>query len=121
MKAIILAAGIALLSPIANSQGNQTETVQQPIHARQLDGYVRLRYDQSGIPDVHIDECDAGWKHVLASTTTDDRGHFHLKPSTNDATHYLRLTARGFNIRFYTVRLSRHAPPELNLELNVGT
>jgi hypothetical protein len=121
LKAAILAAGIALLPLIANSQGIQTVLVQQPIHARQLDGYVRLKYDQSGIPDVHVEERDAGWKHVLNSTITDDSGHFHLVSSVKGSTHYLRLTATGYNMYFYTVKLSKHASPELELELTVGT
>jgi len=106
---------------VVNPQGIQTELIQKPVYARQLDGYVRLQSNSEGIPDVRVEECDAGWKNVLSSTITDKQGHFHLKPGVNGPTHYLRLTALGFNLRMYTVKLSSHAPSELDLRITVAT
>lgn len=121
MKCVIIAFCVALLPLGLYFQGNQLEILRQPVHATRLDGYVRLQGHTEGIANVHVDECDPGWQHVLASTITDDSGHFHLEPATTRSTHYLRLTALNFNTREYTVKLSKHAPTELKLELNVGT
>ena len=121
MKWLIIACGIAVLPSSPYFQGNQLEIVRQPIRAMRLEGYVRLHDHTQGIANVRIDVCDLGWKHVLSSTVTDGSGHFNLEPATAGSTYYLRLTAPGFNLREYTVKLSKHAPVELKLELNVGT
>jgi len=121
VKAFLVACAIAILPLTANPQGNQIEIVEEPVYTRHLDGYVGLRGHPEGIPDVRVEECDATWKTVLASATTDEHGHFHLAPGNRGSTYYLRLIALGFNIRMYTVKLSKHAPSKLELELNVGT
>jgi hypothetical protein len=99
----------------------QLEIIDQPVEARQLDGYVRIASDQQGVPNVHVDECDHAWKQVLNSTVTDKDGHFHLKPKAQGAIHYIRISSLGFNPRLYTVRLSKHGSPTLDLEINVST
>jgi hypothetical protein len=100
------------------AQGN--ETIQMlPVKARQLKGIVRAA-DQP-VQGVHLEECDADWKHILASTMTDANGHFHLTPAGKGPTHYLRIYAPNFDVSEYPVRLSRFAPAELQLTIHVGT
>ena len=120
MKAVLVAFVLMLLPFIANAQGSQTEIMQRPVNARHLDGYIRMR-DAQGISGVRVDEYDEGWKHVLTTTIIDRNGQFHLDSTIKRSTHYLRLTALGFNLRFYTIRLSERGPAQLELELNLGT
>lgn len=113
---------LLLLHPIwIWAQGNEVEIIQRWMTAQHLDGTVRVRADDQPVSDVHVEECDHGWKHVLASTLTDSRGHFHLAPTSTGPIHYIKIYAPGFNICEYKVRLSRHAKPELQLSLSVGT
>jgi hypothetical protein len=123
MKALLRALVVAMLPLGANAQGMATIIHEKPVQARQLDGYVRvygLPDDSEPVSSVRIEECDAGWKHVLNSTTTDERGYFHMTPAAKGSTHYLRLTAPTFNPSLYTVKLSLHAPPELDLRITVA-
>jgi hypothetical protein len=109
---------------VAYPQGVATIEFQRPVYARQLDGYVRLGKlpgDSQGISGVRVEECDAGWKHVLTSTTTDNEGHFHLKPVAKGSTHFLRLNAPTFNPSLYTVKMSSHASSELDLRITVAS
>lgn len=101
------------------AQGNEVAIIHTPITAQHLDGTVRV--DDQPVSDVHVEECDHGWKHVLASTLTDSQGHFHLTRTSTGAIHYIKIYAPGFNVGEYTVRLSRHAKPELQLRMSVGT
>ena len=39
----------------------------------------------------------------------------------NTRTYYIRIYSLGFNISEYTVRLSKHARPELELKISLGT
>ncbi|HLJ76728.1 MAG TPA: hypothetical protein VKT75_04915 [Acidobacteriaceae bacterium] len=113
---------LSLLYPMgALPQGSQLEVIQKPVAAQHLDGTVRMHWDGQPVSNVHVEECDSGWKDVLASTQTDSRGHFHLTPLGNRPLHYIKIYAPGFNIREYRVRLSKRARPELELEINVGT
>jgi hypothetical protein len=124
MKAQFAAFAVALLPLVASPQGVATIIFQRPVHAQHLAGYVRVRDisgDSQGISSVRVEECDAGCKNVLSSTATDAQGHFHLAPLAKGATHYLRLSAPGFNPSLYTVKLSSHAPSELDLRITVAT
>lgn len=122
MKAIVVGFSIMVASLAGLAQGNLTEIIQQPVFAQHLDGTISLQgAPDTHISDVRVEECDAGWKHVLNSTITDENGHFHLKPAVAGSKHYLRLTAKNYNLRLYTVILSSHSPAELNLQITPGT
>jgi hypothetical protein len=102
-------------------QGQILEVIQQPVRAQQLSGYVRIPSDSRGLAGVLIAEYDADRKQVLTAVTTDENGYFHLDPATKGSIHFLRLSAPNYNPRLYTVKLSKHAPAELDLRLNPGT
>ena len=95
-----------LLSLSAASAQWVLETIEKPVEATQLDGYVKMIADQQGVPNVRVEECDKTWKQILNSTVTDKEGHFHLQPTVQGATHYIRISSLGFNTRLYTVKLS---------------
>ncbi|HEV2463309.1 MAG TPA: hypothetical protein VGT04_05855 [Acidobacteriaceae bacterium] len=104
----------------------ETQIIQQPQYARHLDGYVGIESGGEApaypIPGIRVDECvDISCKQVLNSTISDKTGQFHLKPVGAKSTYYLRLTAKNYNPRFYTVKLSPNAPPKLFLEIAPGT
>jgi hypothetical protein len=116
--------GLLLIGVWSNGafcQGNSLEIVKEPVIAQHLDGFVRLYSGGQGVAGVHVEECDEGWKSALASTMTDMNGHFHLTAKGRRSIRHIRIYARGFNIREYTVRLSRKAHPELQLVITVGT
>lgn len=121
MKVVIIALALISLSLAGHAQGNRTEVIRRPDHAKQLEGYVSVVGSGEHISGVLVEECDGNWKRVLNSTTTDENGHFHLKSAAAGSKHYLRLTAKNYNLRFYTVILSSHSPSQLNLAIAPGT
>ena len=103
------------------AQGNET-VVMRPVKAQNLSGIVVFAPgNEQPMKGVHVEECDSTWKTVLASTTTDENGHFQLMPAAKGKLHYLRIYAPGYDISEYPVKLSRFAPAELHLEVHVGT
>lgn len=123
----ILVVGFAMITmPLASfGQGWSLEIIQKPVIAKQLDGDVGITSGGEApsypIGGVRIDECaDMSCKHVLNSTSSDKSGHFHLKPIGARSTYYLKLTAKNYNPRLYTVRLSPDGPPHLWLEIDPG-
>jgi hypothetical protein len=112
-------AALLLLAMQCLAQGNEIVVIRRPVKARFLSGIVAVA-DQP-LKDVHVEECDPAWNYVLASTTTDDEGRFRLTPAAKGRVHYLRIYAPAYDISEYTVKLSRHGPAELHLELHVGT
>lgn len=114
------------LPGLSVAQGNMTVLVKKPVYAKHLDGYVGVAsaYEALARPvaGVRVDECDTSdCRHVLDSTISDKAGHFHLTSVRARSTYYLRLTAKNFNLMFYTVKLSPHAPSKLFLKISPGT
>jgi len=70
---------------------------------------------------VTVELCSPGWKKVITSTKTDDRGHFSLKQVANSKLSYLRVSAPGMNIYQLRVRINKHAGQELIIHLSVAT
>ena len=111
---------ISLLYPMsAPPQGNVLVIVQKPITAQHLDGTVRM--GEQRIPDVHVEECDPAWEHILASTRTDSRGHFHLNSPSTGPIHYIKIYAPGYNIHEYKIKISKKGSSEFQLKISVGT
>jgi hypothetical protein len=118
----LLAVALLILTPTAWLPQGNASIQMRPVRAQKLVGIVTMAGDNSqGISGVHVEECDAEWQHVLASTMTDDKGEFHLAPARKGPIHRLRIYAPGFDVSEYPVKLSRFAPAELHLEIRVGT
>ena len=66
-------------------------------------------------------DCHSEPKHVLASATTDAKGHFMFPHTNMGTTHYLYLTAYGFDPEQITVKLRRFAKRNLRIRLIVAT
>jgi hypothetical protein len=120
-RRLLALTALTLAAATCFSQGNETVQM-RPVKAQTLAGIVTVKANhRQPINDAHVEECDADWKHVIASTMTDAEGHFRLTPVETAPIFYLRVYAPGFNISQYPVTLSRFAHVELHLEMSVGT
>jgi hypothetical protein len=70
--------------------------------------------------DISLD-CHLEPKHVLASATTDADGHFMFPHTKMGTTHYLYVTAHGFDPEQITVKLRRFAKENLRIQIKVAT
>jgi hypothetical protein len=66
-------------------------------------------------------DCHFEPKHVLASATTDAKGRFIFPHTKMGTTHYLYVTAHGFDPEQITVKLRRFAKRNLLIRINVAT
>ena len=86
-------------------------------------GQIRLPGDSD--PPVFEKEmsldCHFEPKHVLASTTTDSKGLFKFPHTKMGTTHYLYVSAYGFDPMQITVKLRRFAKRNLRIRLIVAT
>ena len=81
-------------------------TIKRPFQAQNLAGSV---LDPAGAPveGVLVEDCDATFTRILASTRTDREGRFTFSKAKSGSTHYLILSMNGFNPMHVTVRI-RH-------------
>lgn len=113
----------AHLERVAAEEGDDaSDSAINEVHAKKLEGMVHIDGEKNAaLATVLIEECDSSWSRVLASTKTDYQGRFKLKPGRRGKTHYLRVSAKGFNTRHYEVILSSDAPEELMLTLQLAS
>ena len=82
-----------------------TYTVPEEVAAHGLDGVV-VDSDGLGIVGASIQEYSWDWQVLLAETHTDHQGRFLLVPGAPVHTHYLRISALGFDILQVRVQVS---------------
>jgi hypothetical protein len=120
---IALAIGLALpffaVSPRLHAQ-LELITFDYPFQAQKLAG-IAVDPSGSSVMGVLIEDCDATFKRVRASTRTDENGHFALHGSRLGGTHYLRVSKDGFDPMQMTVDLKPGASAELTIQLHVAT
>jgi len=113
---------VALVLLLAVGTGYSTERVMQKkisvSHA--LAGRVLVRGTDEPANGVTVELCSSGWKTVLNSTETDEKGHFSLKPPATGKLFYIRVSAPGMDIYELRVRIDKHAQ-ELTIHLSVAT
>jgi hypothetical protein len=66
-------------------------------------------------------DCHFEPKHVLTSARTDADGHFIFPHSKMGTTHYLYVTAHGFDPEQITVNVQRFAKGNLRIRLHIAT
>ncbi len=118
MRAVLL--GLMLLSfSTCWPQGNETVML-PPAHVRHLAGLVT---DRAGavIPSAVVEDCDATFAKVLASTRTDTNGRFQFLGATRGSTHYLRVRYPGFDLARVKVSVRTFSLGHLVIRLAVGT
>jgi hypothetical protein len=89
--------------------------------SRSLAGHVYVRGTNSPASGVTVELCGSGWKTVLTSTKTDEKGYFSLKKPRAGKLFYIRLSAPGMDIYQLRVRINKHAAQDLTVHLSVAT
>jgi hypothetical protein len=117
---------IALLLFLAAAQGlSQTETVEykKVFSVRTLSGIVHDHSpSEQPVKGAKVEEMSEGWTTTLNVVFTDERGFFSIPTPLGRDTHYLRLSAYGFNPVQIKVHLSRWARRKsLSIPLPVAT
>ena len=113
---------LALVLLLAVGTGYSTmRVVQKKISvSRALAGRVLVLGTDEPASGVTFELCNADWKDVLASTKTDDNGHFSEQPATGKL-FYIRVSAPGMDIYELRVRINKHATQELTIHLSIAT
>ena len=88
---------------------------------RVLAGHVFVLGTGAPASGVTVDLCNSGWKTVLASTKTDERGYFSLGNQEAGKLLYVRLSSPGMDIYRLRVCIKKHAAHELRIRLSVAT
>ena len=89
--------------------------------SRSLDGQVLVSGTDEPISGATVELCSSGWKKVIASAKTDDKGNFSLEQNSKSKLFYLRVSAPGMNTYQLRVRINKHAEQGLNIHLSVAT
>jgi|SRR5208282_1399917 5-hydroxyisourate hydrolase-like protein (transthyretin family) len=103
--------------------GNATmRVVQKEISvSRELAGHVLVKGTDAPAGSVLVELCSSDWKTVIASTKTDEKGHFSLEKPASGRLFYVRMSAPGMDIYELRVRIDKHAANDLTIRLSVAT
>lgn len=114
---------LALVLLLAVGAGYSTERVMQKkiSVSRALAGQVLVRGTDEPANGVTVELCTSDWKTVLASTKTDEKGHFSLEQPATGKLFYIQVSAPGMDIYELRVRIKKHAAQELTIHLSVAT
>jgi hypothetical protein len=114
---------LVLVLFLAVGTGHSTmRVVQKEISvSRALAGHVLVRGTDEPADGVTVELCSPDWKEVLASTKTDQKGHFSLEQPATGKLFYVRVSAPGMDIYELRVRLKKNAGQELMIRLSVAT
>jgi 5-hydroxyisourate hydrolase-like protein (transthyretin family) len=116
-------APLALVLLFALGTGHSTMRVMQKkvSVSRALAGHVLVLGTDEPAGGVTVELCSSDWKNVLASTKTDEKGHFSLEQSATGKLFYIRVSAPGMDIYELRVRINKHATQELTIHLSIAT
>jgi hypothetical protein len=116
LTAIVVSLGLV---SAAYAQGYALVVIEHPFRAQDLAGAV---VDPTGAPveGVVVEDCDASFMHVLASTQTDEKGRFRFPKAKSGSTHFLRLEVHGFDPMHVTVLIRRLARTKLCIRLTIA-
>ena len=89
--------------------------------SRALAGHAKVQGTNAPASGVTVELCSPGWKTVLASTKTDEKGYFFLEKPATGSLFYIRLSAPGMDIYEVRVRIKKHGAEELTIRLSVAT
>jgi hypothetical protein len=113
---------VLILFLVVNTGHSTMLVVQKEISVtRTLTGHAVIRETTLPATRVKVELCSADWRTVLASTETDEKGYFSLEKPASGKLYYLRLSAPGMDIYELRVRIKKHAPSGLTIQLNVAT
>jgi hypothetical protein len=138
---------VAIFAITPSSRATELITFSGPFHAHELAGVVVDNVTGEPVPGVLIEDCvqtfGRQWtsihenkfvldeptlldchsepKHVLASATTDSKGHFKFPRAKMGTTHYLNISCYGFEPMQITVKLRWFAKRNLRIRLDTAT
>jgi hypothetical protein len=101
--------------------GQHTVVMQESVVvSRSLSGHVKIGFEDITGKMVIVEVWDRDWKHVVASTRTDENGYFAL-PKIRGKIFNLRFTLPGVNPLQLRVRVQKSASRDLDVHLEVAT
>ena len=89
--------------------------------SRALEGRVLVQRTDVPAEGVMVELCSSDWKTVLASTKTDEKGHFSLEKPASGKLFYIRVSGPGMDIYELRVRIDKRAAGDLTIHLSVAT
>ncbi len=89
--------------------------------SRALAGHTVVWGTEEPISGATVELCSSDWKTVLASTKTDEQGHFSLEQPTTGKLFYIRVSAPGMDMYELRVRIKKQATKELTIHLSIAT
>jgi hypothetical protein len=113
---------LALVLLLAARTGySTTRVVQEKISvSRALAGHVLVRGTDEPARGVTVELCSPDWQTVLASTKTDEQGHFLLEQPTTGKLFYIRVFGPNMDIYELRVRIKKQATEELTIRLSIA-
>lgn len=120
MKIKWLLLGLLLFWAVRNVAATTLVVQKEIALSRALAGRADIRGTGAPASGVKVELCSPGWKTVLASTNTDEKGYFSLRKPATGKLFYLRLSAKGLDTYEIRVRIKKEAQ-ELTIHLSVAT
>lgn len=113
---------VLLLFLTVGSAYPTSRVVQQQVSvSRSLTGNVLVRGTDEPAGGATVEVCSPDWQTVLASTKTDEQGHFSLEHPAAGKLFYIRVSAPGMDIYELRVRINKRAKQDLTIHLSIAT
>ena len=113
---------VLLLFLTVGSAYSTSRVVQQQISvSRSLTGHVLVRGTDEPAVRATVAVCSPDCQTVLASTKTDEQGHFSLEQPATGKLFYIRVSAPGMDIYELRVRINKRARQDLTIHLSIAT
>ena len=86
-----------------------------------LAGHALVWGTDEPVSGATVELYSSDWKTVLASTKTDEQGHFSLEQPTTGKLFYVRVSAPGMDSYELRVRIKKQVAQELTIHLSIAT
>jgi hypothetical protein len=99
-----------------------SRVVQQQVSvSHSLTGHVLVRGTDEPAGGATVEVFSPDWQTVLASTKTDEQGHFSLAQPAKGKLFYIRVSSPGMDIYELRVRINKRAKHDLTIHLSIAT
>lgn len=113
--------GLVVFLAVGTPQATEIVVQRQISISRALAGDVLVRGTGEPANGVTVELCASDWQTVLATTKTDEKGHFSLEQPKAGKLFHIRVSAPGMDIYELRVRVKKRAAQELRISLSVAT
>ena len=86
-----------------------------------LAGHALVWGTDEPVSGATVELYSSDWKTVLASTKTDEQGHFSLEQPATGKLFYFRVSAPGMDSYELRVRIKKQVAQELTIHLSIAT